>query len=66
MTINLKPRLASQAPKVNKMILIVDNSMLIVVRERGIIATRVNIMPSRENNDIRKCWRWRMNVKVIA
>lgn len=36
------------------------------VNERGIIATRINIIPSRENKDIKKWCRWVRNVNVIA
>jgi len=34
--------------------LIVATGMLYIVKDRGIIATRDNIIPSRENRDIRK------------
>jgi len=40
--------------------------MLIIDRERGIIATKVSIIPSRENNDIKKWCRWIISVNVIA
>jgi hypothetical protein len=41
---------------VSIIILIVGIVMLVRDKDRGIIATRVNIIPSRENNDIKK-WR---------
>jgi hypothetical protein len=52
---SLKPNLASHAPNVNRIILTVVIGILEMVRDRGIIATKVSIMPSKENNDIRKC-----------
>jgi len=41
---------------VSIIILIVGIVMLVRDKDRGIIATRVNIIPARENNDIKK-WR---------
>jgi len=38
-------------------ILVVIMGMLEIVKDRGIIATKINIIPSRENSDIRKCCR---------
>jgi len=51
---SLRPRLASQAPKVSKIMLIVETGILVSVRERGIMATNVNIIPSRENSAMRR------------
>ena len=47
-------------------ILIVDTGMLAIVKDRGIMATSDSIIPSRENSDIRKWWRWVRNVSTIA
>lgn len=35
-------------------ILIVDIGMFVIDRDRGIMATNDSIIPSKENNDIRK------------
>lgn len=40
--------------------------MFVIVSDMGIIATRISIMPSRENNDIKKCCRCVRKVNVIA
>lgn len=52
---SLNPRLASQAPNVSIIILIVAMGIFNNDIENGIIATNVSIIPSRENRDIRKC-----------
>ena len=52
---SLRPSLASHAPKVSRVILIVGTGMLERDSDIGIIETKVSIMPSKENRDIRKC-----------
>lgn len=50
----LRPSLASQAPKVSITILREGNGILVIVRDIGIKATSVSIMPSKEKRDIKK------------
>ena len=50
----LNPRLASQAPKVSRMILILALGALIVVRVIGTNRTNLNVIPSSDKRVIRK------------
>jgi hypothetical protein len=64
-TISLSPRLASQAPRVNKIrakvgaFSIIDECNMV-----GIISTRDNNIPSKQNRDIRRCVRWVISATV--
>jgi amino acid permease len=54
-TIILKPRLASQAPKVSKIILSCGSIILFIVVNIGIINTKHKSIFSKQNNDMSKC-----------
>ena len=54
-TMSLNPRLASQAPKVNRMTLILALGAFIVASEIGTNSTSLNVIPSRDSRVIRKC-----------
>jgi len=53
-TISLKPTLASQAPKVSNITLILVFGALTTDRERGTNSTRLRVIPSRDKRVIRK------------
>ncbi len=56
-TISLNPRLASHAPKVNRIILIYGIGILFINSIAGIKITILNIMPSSLRRDISKWFR---------
>jgi hypothetical protein len=65
-TIKLNPNLASHAPKVSIIILIVGMIILFSYIRRGIYITNDSIMPSKHNNDIKKWVRCDRNAIEVA
>lgn len=62
----LKPRLASQAANVNKIILVWGS---IIIDEQDINGTNKtvhNIILSKQNKDIRRCENWRISAIVVT
>jgi len=64
-TNRLSPSLASHAPKVNIIILIVGSIILVVLIINGIYNTKLNIIPSKQNKDINKWVRWSKNASSV-
>ena len=61
----LSPRLASQAPNVNRIKEVDGDEVVIKTRTEGVYTTIDNIIPSRHSKDIRKCFLFMINVIVI-
>jgi len=66
LTSNLKPKLASQAPKVSIMILIVGRKIDVPYIKMGINNTVLSIIPSKLNSLIRKWKRCIIRARIIA
>jgi hypothetical protein len=64
-TSKLNPKLASHAPNVNRIILIVLIDILISVVEYGSKITKLKSIPSRERRAIRRCWRCEIIVITV-
>lgn len=60
------PKLASHAPKVNKIIHRKVSNSLVVPNKKAIERARVRIIPSRANSVISKCLRWIITVIIVA
>lgn len=56
-TINLRPILASQAPKVNSITLNIEFGALITDNDKGTNNTRLRVIPSKDRRVIKK-WDW--------
>jgi len=64
-TINLNPNLASHAPNVSIIILIVGIIILFMLSKVGISSTSLNIMASRHNRDISRWVRWVKSAAIV-
>lgn len=64
-TISAKPKLASQAPKVNRIRHDMATGIIFIVKVRGIISTKLKVTPSKDNRDINKWFCCRMKAKNI-
>lgn len=62
----LKPNLASHAPNVNRIILMVGRGNCIIYIIDGINRTKLNIIPSKHSNDIRKWVRCDRKARIVA
>lgn len=62
----LNPKLASHAPNVNKIMLMVGRGSCIIYIIDGINRTRLNIIPSKHSSDIKKWVRWDRKARIVA